>query len=186
MVQKIDQDTLYVGGDDSNHAGNSKCEIIVATFSRFCEDGTVRDFSNTRNYSNLSSWVNSKFRDYRFGLLVREEYRHSNLNLIAIIPDMIKKFLDEEELKIKNLKIYLDGRCGKETEEIKDKLCGFHGIEKVAVKGFIKKQKNEKGNISKHPRCPIVTYYADLLAHDLFTTKTFEELVNHEKLVLVK
>jgi len=40
---------LYVGLDDSNHAGTNTGEIIVASFSFFHEDGIVRKYGSSIN-----------------------------------------------------------------------------------------------------------------------------------------
>ena len=40
--------SLYVGLDDSNHAGTSKGEIIVAVFSPIHEDSLVKGWGNGR------------------------------------------------------------------------------------------------------------------------------------------
>ncbi len=180
-------DILYVGGDDSNHAGNSLGEIIVATFSLLCKDGLVRDFPNVRDYSFLPDWINSEMRDYRFGILTEEKYRHSHSNLTRTIPSLITSFLDEMDFGVRILKIYLDGRLDKNGRNfLRDRFYGFRGIESVIVDNFIKKQKNNRGRISKHPHCPPVVYYADLLAHQLFSNETFRELSTHPKLVLIR
>lgn len=173
-------DTLYVGGDDSNHAGDSRGEIIVATFSSISEDSFVRSFSNYRDYHSLSKWLSSPHRDYLFGVLVSEKYRHSHSNLVHAVPILISNFLAENDLRIKTLKIYLDGRLDTGVREFfKEKFRKIHGIETVVVDNFIKKNKSCRG-VSKRPYCPAVVYHADILAHDLFT-KAFNGLSTHKK-----
>jgi hypothetical protein len=179
-------ETLVVGLDDSNHAGISKGEIVAATFSLVKEDGIVRDFPNSRSKSGLEKWLSSESRDYRFDILNAEIYRHSNQNLVSCAPELIKKYLEDESLFPKELKVYLDGRLERGLRDyLRQQFFGFHGIERVIVDNFIKKRTNSQGRISKRPHCPAVVYYADILAHNLYK-KSFEKLSKDSRLVSIK
>ena len=183
----IEKETLIVGADDSNHAGTSKGEIIVVVFSFLYEDSLVKIRPNNRNYNECLNWLENLERDYRFTILTGEKYRHSSSNLITISPKLIENFLEEKNLIIKNLKIYLDGRLGKgERNGLKKMFRDSKGIEDVVVDNFIKKNLNQKGRVSKRPYCPSVVYYADILSNYLYSQKTFEELSKDSRLISIK
>jgi len=178
---------LIVGADDSNHAGDSKGEIIVFTFSRDYEDSIVKKFKNIRNHEMLKNWLNYPNHDYLFGILTAEKYRHSHSNLIEISSKLITAYLDYNEIYVKTLKINFDGIMDRGSREnLRKRFLGVRGIEKVIVNNFIKKYRTPEGKISKRPRCPAVVYYADVLANYLYSSKTFGELSTHEKLILIK
>ena len=164
-------ETLIVGGDDSNHAGTAKGEIIVATFSFLQEDSIVKSFPNTRNYPETLKWLDSTSRDYRYSLLTSEKYRHSDQNLVAIVPILIRGYMEENEIYAKCLKVFLDGRLQKGSRKIiTDEFLGNFGIESIVVDNFIKKNTFAKNNFEKHPRCPAVVYHADALANHIYST----------------
>lgn len=175
---------LYVGGDDSNHAGqNKKGELNVATFSLLKEDSIVKNFPNKRDYSKTENWIKSDSRDYRFLILSSERFRYSSNNLIYTMPKLIRNYLEENDIYLKNLKIYLDGRLEKNArKDLKEIFEDFHGIEKVFTDNFIKKNKNKQGRIVKRPKFPALVYHADVLASILFK-KPFEEIISDKKLV---
>ena len=160
---------LVVGADDSNHAGTSKGEIIVATFSFLPEDALVKRFPNVRDCEETEFWLKSPNRDYRYALLTARGYRHGNQNLIEVVPFLIKGYLNEQDFDVKNLSIFLDGRLVRGNRgKMREVLFGFRGIESVVVDNFIKKKLTSKGRIEKHPECPAVVYHADVLAHQLY------------------
>src|SRR3989344_9655229 len=164
------EDCLYVGGDDSNHAGTSKGEIIVATFSSNQQDSVVRDFKNVRDRLGLEDWISRDDIDYRFTLLTSERFRHSSQNLVFAIPSLIRAYLDQTSQSFRNLKVYLDGPMSQGVRDyIRNYFVGKYGIENVVVDNFIKKhQKNfvgKKRRVEKHQRCPPLVYYADVLAN---------------------
>ena len=164
-------ETLIVGGDDSNHAGTAKGEIIVATFSFLQEDSIVKSFPNTRNYPETLKWLDSTSRDYRYSLLTSEKYRHSDQNLVAIVPILIRGYMEENEIYSKCLKVFLDGRLQKGSRKIiTDEFLGNFGIESIVVDNFIKKNTLAKNHFEKHPRCPAVVYHADVLANHIYST----------------
>lgn len=175
---------LVVGADDSNHAGDSKGEIIVVAFSSLKEDSIVNDFPNHRNYRKMAEWFENPHRDFRFTLLTTEKYRHSHQNLVSIVPGMIRHYLTENSLNLNHLGIYLDGRLDIGSREFMRSQ--FPGIEKVVIDNFIKKGKNRKGRTAKHPRCPAAVYFADVLANHLYSNLSFQELSKHEKIYSIQ
>ena len=115
--------TLYVGADDSNHAGDAKKgEIIVTTFSFLKEDGIVKNFPNYRDRTRNNEWINSYYRDFRFAILTAEKYRHSSNNLLTVTPSLISSFIEENNWYLNILKIYLDGRLDG-VEELHLEIC---------------------------------------------------------------
>lgn len=182
----MQKEVLIVGGDDSNHSGSAKGELNVATFSFLYRDSLVKQFSNNRNREGLMYWLKDAERDYRFAMLASERYRHSSSNLIVTVPKLIKLFFEDNDLKVRELKIYLDGIIGKyDKENLKKLFMHYRGIEEVVIGNFIKKRKGKHGEIIKRPNCPSVVYYADVLANYLFSTKTFEELTSSNECCLV-
>ncbi len=160
---------LIVGADDSNHAGTSKGEIIVATFSFLTEDSIVRRFPNVRDFESTEFWLSSPNRDYRYALLTAERYRHSSQNLVEVVPLLLKEYLDERDLMVKNLKIFLDGRLAMSNRRrMREEFLKFRGIEGVVVDNFTKKKPTPTGKTEKHPQCPAVVYHADILANRLY------------------
>ena len=181
------EEVLIVGLDDSNHAGISKAEIVAAVFSHFPEDSLIKSFPNHRNFSELEQGLGSPERDYRFCILTSEQYRHNSQNLVSVAPNLIKNYLEFEMIFPRELKIYFDGRLEKGGREyIRRIFSGYHGIERVIIDNFIKKNKLSSGAISKRMRCPSVVYFADVLSNNLYRNRTFEELSSHPKLVSVK
>ncbi len=180
-------EVLLIGADDSNHAGvNKQGEIntIVASFLK--EDGIVSNFPNRRDFEETKKWLKNTERDYRFTLLFGESYRHSSSNLIYSVPLLIEKFLEEKDLDVKTIKIFLDGPLKKGgREEIRNFFLGKRGIENVVVDNFIKKNKGDNGRTAKHMVCPPVLYYADVISNILYHTEMGESLI-HEKLRLIK
>ncbi|MEK6741922.1 MAG: hypothetical protein AABX91_01645 [Nanoarchaeota archaeon] len=181
------RECLYVGADDSNHAGDTKGEIIVATFSFDRNDSLVRNFPNTRDLKAVAEWLKLPERDYLFSLLTSDSYRHSGQNLIEVIPYLVDFYLDKNSVQVGNLNVYLDGRLdGGARDHIKKHFMEKHGIENVVVDNFIKKTKNTKGRIEKHPHCPTLVYNADVIANSLYRQNTAEQLFTHGKFIPLK
>lgn len=102
-------EVLYVGGDDSNHAGKVKGEIDVATFSFCHEDSIVKDFPNRRDRLESIAWLNDPERDYRFTIRAGDIY-NSSLNLPGVLPTLIESYIGDLDRDVSSLKVYLDGR----------------------------------------------------------------------------
>lgn len=180
-------DVLLVGADDSNHAGtNDYGEVNAIVMSFITEDGIVRDFPNRRDFEATRKWLKNSERDYRFTLLFDESYRHSSSNLVYSVPRLVEGFLEENDLNVKTIKIFLDGQLKKEgKEEIRDFFSGKRGIEKVVIDNFIKKNTGENGKKKKHITGPSVLYYADVISSMLYRTLVEASLIN-EKLREIK
>ncbi|MEI6058807.1 MAG: hypothetical protein WCP89_03480 [archaeon] len=170
---------LYVGGDDSNHAGDAPPgEFLVATFSFDKEDSLVMPFPNRRDYAKFMDWIRYPGRDYRFVVRKTEHHRHSCLNLPAVMPTLIERFIvDEKNLygdsegyePVDQLNVYLDGYLnGSAKACLRDDLRGLRGIQRVVVDNFIKKKTRANGDVSKRPVCPRVVWMADVLANQLY------------------
>lgn len=180
----VQNSVLYVGADDSNHAGTTKGEIIVATFSFDHADSIVKDFPNTRDARAAGAWLTQPEHDYRFTILTAEEYRHSSQNLVKVVPRLVDEYLVQGAPSIRGLNLYFDGRLDSGARQhLKDYFTGRHGIEHVIVDGFIKKIPNGKGKQEKHPHCPPLVYFADIISHQLYQERTFEELSTDPRLV---
>ncbi len=166
---KKEFELLVVGGDDSNHARTAKGELDVAIFSFLPEDALVKNFPNTRNYGLTQKWLNHHLRDYRSALLTQERYKHSSQNLVETIPRLIRSYMEQEDVYVQTLKVFLDGILLRgNREKIKKEFAGFRGIENVVVDNFIKKTVNRMKHVEKHPQCPAVVYHADVLASHLY------------------
>jgi len=171
---------LYVGMDDSNHAGEIQGEINFATFSMIRQDSIVRTFPNRRDYLQAQKWMKHPCRDYRFTILTGEPWRTKPDNLVRTAPVLINSFLqDYPHLELDAIRLYLDGNLdssGKESLRI----C-FRDMD-FAVKNFVKKGKNRKGHMAKRPVCPSLVYMADIWAHMLLG-KSVEECFGSQKYV---
>ena len=181
-------EALYVGADDSNHAGqDKKGEIIAATFSINIEYSVARNFPSTRNQRALQRWLDLQENDFRFLILSSERYRHSGQNLVEALPDLVMNYLLETELAPETLMLYLDGELNEEGEDfLRNRLRGKGGIERVFSEGFPKKRKTPKAKKRKGMYCPALVYYADILANRLYRTETFKTLSQHEKFVGIR
>lgn len=173
--------TLYVGLDDSNHAGKTKGEIDLATFSLLHEDSIVRCFKNTRDYDFAQQWLESKFRTYRFTILFDDKRWGRKDNLVYAAPVLIKHFLLENPAyEIDKLNLYIDGPISSENKnQLREEFSNFPNF---VVGNFIKKTRNIKGRVVKRPRCPALVYVADILANRTFQ-EPFEELLKSKKFV---
>jgi len=178
---------LLVGADDSNHAGtNNYGEINTIVTSFLKEDGIISNFPNRRDFEATKKWLKNNERDYRFTLLFDESYRHSAFNLVYSVPRLIEKFLEENDINVKIIKIFLDGQLKKTgKEEIRDFFSGKRGIETVVVDNFIKKNTGNSGRKVKHINGPSVVYYADVISSMLYHTIMETSSIN-EKLRLIK
>lgn len=174
MIKKLEE-TLIVGLDDSNHAGTTKGEIIAGVFSTIHGDSLVTRFPNKRDYDSLQPFFENENRDYNFTILTSELYRHSNQNLIALAPFLIKSYLKSSGKNFRNLKLYLDGQMNLDGKRfIRNNIPYF---EKIVVDNFIKKERI-KDKIVKRHNCPKVVYIADTLANSLFRTPAGELFQN--------
>lgn len=179
-----EENILYLGFDESNHAGpNRKGEIVVCTYSSDHEDSLVKNWPNRRDSDLVSKWLEQEGHNYRFTILTGEKYKYqsSATNLTGAAPDLVLPILTEPNSDISNinkLKLYFDGGGFKreQKEFLRDHFRRF-GLE-VVIDNFVKKNKNSKGKTRKGPRCPKLVYLADILASELVQLKG-EELLSH-------
>tara|TARA_B100002003_G_C13862604_1_gene422195 strand:+ start:144 stop:683 length:540 start_codon:yes stop_codon:yes gene_type:complete len=177
----MNNNVLYTGLDDSNHAGTSKGEIIVSVFSSIQEDSLVRGWGNGRlTSSKLEEFFDNPQRDFRFTLLTDEKYRYSSQNLPQIAPHLINSYLNELDREVETLKIYLDGVLkSHERKNLRGKFIEFPNL---VVDNFIKKRKKKNKRIVKGHYCPKVVYVADSLANKLYK-EPIGKLLEHEKMI---
>lgn len=178
----MNNNVLYVGLDDSNHAGCSKGEVVVSIFSLIHEDSLVRGWGNGRLISSkLEDFFENPERDFRFTLLTDERYRYSSQNLPQIAPNLINSYLKDFEGNIDTIKIYLDGVLkSHERKKLKQQ---FANISNLVVDNFIKKRRIKKGKrIVKGHYCPRVVYVADSLANNLYK-EPIGKLLENEKMI---
>jgi hypothetical protein len=178
-------EVLYVGADDSNHAGTTKGEIIVAMFSLLYRDSIVKDFQNRRDYQEVARWLEKEERDCRFTICTAEQYRHSSQNLPNVVPTLVKNYLETSGKDINRLCVYLDGGLAlRHKEAMRRKLRRISGIKSVVVDNFIKKNTSEGEFKRKGYHCPKLVWVADGQANHLFRNGgSLETMLQHEKMV---
>jgi hypothetical protein len=183
-----EENILYFGFDETNHAGpNKKGEIVVCTYSSDHEDSLVKNWPNRRDSNLASKWLEQKGHNYRFTILTGEKYKYqsSATNLTEAASNLILPILTEPNSDIPNtnkLKLYFDGGGFKreQKESLRDHF-GRLGLE-VVIDNFIKKNKNVRGKTRKGPNCPKLVYLADILASHL-DQLTAGELLSHPKFI---
>ncbi|MDP3881816.1 MAG: hypothetical protein Q8Q31_02975 [Nanoarchaeota archaeon] len=169
MIDSIKKGShIYVGTDDSNHAGtNKKGEIIVATFSIYHEDSIVKSQTNRREASKAYEWVRSPGRDYLFTILADERSRRCGYNLVLVAPLLVKEFLKRHQVDSPlAINLYFDGPLrGYQRRFVREDF-PEHAIH---VDGFDKKDFSIQSG-KKTPRIlsPNMVSMADTLAHDLY------------------
>lgn len=172
---------LYIGVDDSNHAGTRKGEIILATFSYDCNDEVIQNFKNKRDHEIVLNWLKRESSDYRYTLLIGEYWRHRSDNLVTTAPFLIQDYLKSKS-DISSISIFIDGRL--DSDGKKHLVQNYGNISDIKVLNFIKKGKDKKGHFFKHPQCPKVLYIADILANIVYH-KNLDEILMSEKMVSI-
>ena len=169
MTKAID---LYVGLDDSNHAGYKLGEVDVAVFSLIPEDGKTK-LSRRRDFSALFKWLNvSEKRDFRYCVLEGERFRHIYSNLPAVAPYIIDNFLATFRRQLRDISIYIDGVVKPEDEErIREHFRSR--FPNLTLEHFKKPKK-------KVHKCPVVLFRADALANYLYR----QEIESPNKILL--
>ena len=178
----MNDNSLYVGLDDSNHAGCSKGEIIVSVFSSIYEDSLVKHWGNGRvSSSKLEEFFSNPERDYRFTLLTDEKYRHNSQNLPQNASPLINSYLESLDREIDILKIYLDGNLkSHERNKLKEQ---FTNVPNLVVDNFIKKKRTSRNKqIIKGHHCSRLVYIADSLANALYK-EPIGKLLENEKMI---
>tara|TARA_B100002003_G_C14145063_1_gene550546 strand:- start:354 stop:926 length:573 start_codon:yes stop_codon:yes gene_type:complete len=164
-----DKKILYVGIDDSNHAGDEKGDIIAATFSFNHKDSLVGRFPNHKDDLAYSKWVNdpSEQRDYRFVTLFNTELRHTQPNIPLVVPELLESFLEEQDEEIDGIKIYIDGILrGHHKTQLRDVFSERYAP--FVVANFVKKH----GAPHKYNN---MVYMADTLASSLYAEESISE-----------
>ncbi len=170
----LEDNVLIVGLDDSNHAGERKSEIIVATFSFVHEDSLVKKFGKRASYEEFQRWFSTNGIDYRFSILENKELEHVPTNIPHVAPFLIRNFLENYLFEIENIKIYLDGILRKDQKEHIKR--SFQEYPNIIIDNFIKRH-------SLH-ECPNVVYMADILSHTLYHSD-FQSLSESPKRVII-
>ena len=182
----LEEQTLYVGFDDSNHAWNPSTEqssgrkfygeVVVAVFSYLKEDGLVVAHPNRKKYKSVQEALDVQERDFLFTILTHEGSRHTNSNLALAAPVLVREYLGSirDAGKYPNqLKFYFDGRLGSSQKDFLRR--NFPGFPEMVIDNFIKKRKTGKGKSSKKHFCPSVVYMADVLASGILRNLNLEE-----------
>lgn len=173
MVIKNSKNELYIGLDDSNHAGKTKQEIIVSIFSTFKEDSIVKKFPNRRDYEKTMNLLKSKKRDYRFLLLPHEISKSNKYNLPLVAPYLIEDYLNANSIKDyeTNIYLYFNGDLKNNWKKIlKEDFKDFKGLE---MKTF-----------SSRGKQPLMVKLADTLANMLYRSP-FNKLSQNKSFILV-
>ncbi len=165
---------LYVGFDDSNHAGLVKKEIIVGIFSRMPEDNLIQRFPKKRNSKKVRNWLKNSDRDYRFTTLDHEFSFRNNYNLPLTAIYLVKDYLKSVDNKNFPTQISLNFDGLLRT--------GWRKILESDFSDFRLKIKNFKGKEKRN--CPKLMYIADVFAHYLFKNK-FEKISRDKRLVVL-
>ena len=165
------QSTLYIGLDDSNHAGKVRGEIVTAVFSVYYRDSLEYLYGRRGDICDVNKAMLRRGRHSNFTILTSPEYHKTRSNLPVAAPLLILNFLEgfrrTEELT--RLEIGLDGKATEEDKEIilRDLPDRFE----ANIKGY------PKGGRKKH-NCPRTVYYADAIANSLFRRPLEETLAD--------
>lgn len=163
--------TIYVGMDNSNHAGKTSGEIIVAISSLFHEDSIVKNFGTKRcmDYKNWLYEPNKK-RIMKFGVLKDEKFRHIHQNIPCTAKELTDKIIEELSICPEEaiLKLYIDGPVKmRDKQRLRDEFKEYSGF---TISNFVKK-------MGVH-HCPKLVYMADIIARDLYTSG-FNHIFEH-------
>ena len=113
MPEKGLEDTLYVGLDDSNHAGKRKGEIAVATFSFDPEDAVIKNFGKRAHKGEADEWLRLLGREYKFTLLAGRKFKHQHNNLPFATKILVKRFLSDFDCDINGLELFINGELSR-------------------------------------------------------------------------
>ncbi|MDP1728742.1 MAG: hypothetical protein Q8L27_00880 [archaeon] len=177
-LSELEQKTLYVGLDNSNHAGKRIGEIIVATFSFNPNDSVIQNFGRGKKYEQVNYWFKDKSnpRDCRFGVLIDEKYNHIHQNIPIATPELVLSFLKFLNFTPQNLDLHIDGVIhSPDRKLLKD---AFQGVfQNIGIHNYIKHQKVH--------RCPMLVYAAHLVSNDFYSSAGFSEITEHPKFVVL-
>jgi hypothetical protein len=178
-------DHLYIGADDSNHAGtNKKGEIIAVTFSIFREDSVVKEQVNRRDPRRAYNLLNSEGRDYAFTILTDERSKHCGYNLVLAVPLLVEEYLKGKGTGLSlTLNLYFDGPLRGYQRRF---VCESFPRHTAHADGFCKKELSvHSQKRATSLRCPDIVIAADAIAHDLYTNHTLENLLTDPHMIAV-
>ncbi len=168
----LERKVLFVGCDDSNHAGDRKGDIIVAAFSPHREDGIVQKHRKCDEYSEAGKWLKGAGRDFRFTIIHEEDLRRLQPNIPYAVPSLVTSFLNPGE-KPQAIKVFLDGILKSDPKKyLREALAPLSDT--IVIGNFPK--------IRGIHICPTVVYMAHLIAHNLYID-SFSNLTEHSKFV---
>lgn len=175
MKRRFSKNTLYIGLDDSNHAGKRGGEIITAIFSKYYLDKQINVFPRERKkreYYEIKEWMNKTERDFRFTILTHKTLLKGAYNLPLVAPYLINDYLKKEK-DIEKLYIYFDGKLEKSWEDI--------------LKRDFKKYQLMISNFTgpNKTKIPNVLGIADRFSNFIFREKlgSLDELLENSKMV---
>ena len=87
------ENILYMGLDDSNHAGKRKGEVAVAAFSFDYKDSLVQNFGKRSHRREVDEWLSLPQRDYNLTLLAGRRFRHNHNNLPYVAKILVPEFI---------------------------------------------------------------------------------------------
>lgn len=170
---------LYVGLDDSNHAGKRKGEIITAVFSHIYEDSLKTHFPRERKIEEdiqSKNWIGKKRkRDFRFTILTHNISSKNSYNLFLVAPYLIQNYLEKiYPPDLDKIEIYFDGKMMKSWEEMLQE-----DFKKIIPIGCFNFTGPNKTNV------PYVLGVADRISHFLFKGEfgNLDSLLKNPKMV---
>lgn len=167
---------IYVGVDDSNHSGDRKGDIILATFTDQKSYGLVKNLGKGRDTQQVAELLKFKEIDYRFAVLFDEVLRRIQPNLPLVAPFLIEDYLTSFPLPEK-LKVFFDGQLkGWHKELLRERFEPRIGQGNLTINNFIKRQ-------GVH-NCPRIVYFADVLSNQVYGG-TFDEIMENPRRVEV-
>jgi len=184
--------TLYAAGDDSNHAGKTGGEILVATFSILEGDDAIVKLGNKRNVERALRYVSEEGRDWRFTVRAGDQYRHYSQNVPFVLPTLIHHYLHSIngflKERITEVCAFADGEVKRhEQERFIETIMHLpeaEYIERVSISGFVKKRFSRGSGFSKQYECPRLVWAADSIANHLFRKSSVEALFKHPKMIV--
>jgi hypothetical protein len=179
---------IYAGFDESNHAGEGevgrKGEIVTGIFSLNPEHQHTIKLPNTRNVAEAYKFLAQGDVWYFFTILTSEHFRYhsSAQNLSVASPVLVNHFLSLQHNDSREVSLVLnfDGHFGQEQKEILRR--HFGGLESLAIRNFVKKQRTRVKKLQKVHYAPVLIQIADALANDLLYMPA-QTLLSHPKYV---
>ncbi|MEK6835365.1 MAG: hypothetical protein AABX61_03825 [Nanoarchaeota archaeon] len=171
MQKPLEEKALYVGFDDSNHAGKREGEVATAIFSLYYEDSLVKKFNKRSHTGEIKEWLSAPGRDYRAVILKGKRFRETHNNLPYAAPFLVNNFLESFEDKIIRLELHFDGQL--KHQQISELKKSFSYIPEVYIAYYVKKQGIHN--------CPKVVYMADIQSHLLY--EEYDKLIENDRII---